>query len=93
MLPIPLPAISMSKLSSLVLTRLLEITTWLSTGPEAQMFAKLLFTAVNALRKLSPVPSFNASPTLITCCGVVVMLNQYPIAYLPRNQFSLVWEN
>jgi hypothetical protein len=80
-LPMPLPAISMSRFSTLVLTTLLLMTTLEFTGPAAQTLAKLLFTAVNALRSDSPVPSLGEVPVFITCCGVLILF-QNVLSYI-----------
>ena len=82
-LPTPLPAKTRSRLVTSVVILLLEITTCEFTGPAAQTLAKLLFTALNASRKEAPVPSLATAPTLIICCGSL-MLNLGLVVYLPE---------
>ena len=82
-LPTPLPANTRSRLVTSVVILLLEITTCEFTGPAVQTLAKLLFTALNASRRDSPVPSLATWPTLIICCGSL-MLNLDPMIYLPE---------
>ena len=84
----PLPARRSSRLVTSVVILLLEITTCEFTGPAAQTLAKLLFTASNALRRDSPVPSLATSPTLICCCGSL-MLNLDPMDVFTRNYTML----